>query len=100
MNLNNDMPIAKERIVHLLELYSSREATDAEEQELFQWLNENDNQHTVSEHIHQLIQQFDRKELIPSVDWEFLYQEILEKTYTKDIEPFVSRRMLWPRIAV
>lgn len=94
------MPIAKERIVHLLELYSSREATDAEEQELFQWLNENDNQHTVSEHIHQLIQQFDRKELIPSVDWESLYQEILKKTYTKDIEPVVSRRMLWPRIAV
>jgi hypothetical protein len=57
------MQLTKERVLHLLELYSSRKATVIEEQELFQWLNTNEIQQPFRQHIQSLIHQFDEDEL-------------------------------------
>ncbi|HZE85896.1 MAG TPA: hypothetical protein VE035_16370, partial [Puia sp.] len=74
------MPANQERIAYLLEAYSSRKATDAEMQELFQWLEQHPHQQFVNKHIQRLMKDFDPREPLPSVDWGSLWQRILDGT--------------------
>jgi hypothetical protein len=92
------MQLTKERVLHLLELYSSRKATVIEEQELFQWLNTNEIQQPFQQHIQSLIHQFDEDELSPKIDWDSIYHQILQKTSEDNITFATSVKTIWPRL--
>jgi ferric-dicitrate binding protein FerR (iron transport regulator) len=94
------MPFSQERLAYLLELYSSRKATAAEEQELFALVKENDVEGPVIDHIRELITRSGHRELLPAVDWESVYRQIEEKTGAAEEEEtlIVPRRRIWPRI--
>lgn len=92
------MKLAKDKVLQLLELYSSRKATVAEEQELFQWLDANQIQQPFQQHIQSLIDQFDEDELSPNVDWDSIYHQILQKTSEDNITFTSSVKAIWPRL--
>jgi len=89
------MPFSKSRISYLLEAYSSRKATHEEEQELFGWLAKG-NEQPIKKHIEKLVSRYNSNELVPSVDWEHLYQRVMEEKNNHYIEPLV-RKIGWAR---
>jgi transmembrane sensor len=93
------MPFARERLAFLLEAYCNRKTTEAEEEELFSLIKEDyPAEQSVHEHLEQLIEQFNTRELVPAVNWEHVYQQIQEKTMG-DAAPVISRRRIpWFRI--
>ena len=93
-------PFSPERLAWLLEAYCNRQTTEAEEQELFALIKENNlPEQPVHEHIQQLIEQFDTRELIPAVNWEHVYQQIQEKAMAKEDLLATRRRIPWFRIS-
>lgn len=92
------MKLTKDKVLQLLELYSSRKATVAEEQDLFQWLDANQIQQPFQQHIQSLIHQFDEDELSPNVDWDSIYHQILQKTSEDNITFTSNVKAIWPRL--
>ena len=74
------MSLSGERILYLLNAYSSDRAVEAEEQELFAWVNESSNHELLQEHIQKLIEQHNSGEPIRSVNWEHLCEQIFDKS--------------------
>jgi len=91
------MALSKNRISYLLEAYSSRKATREEEQELFAWL-EKGKDRPVKKHVEELVAHYNSNELVPSVDWEHLYQKIIEQKNARDIQS-AGRPIAWTRWA-
>ena len=91
------MALSKNRISYLLEAYSSRKATREEEQELFAWL-ERGKDRPVKKHVEELVARYNSNELVPSVDWEHLYQKIIEEKNARDIQS-AGRPIRWTRWA-
>lgn len=90
------MSLSKERILYLLDAYSSDRAVEAEEQELFAWVNENRSDELLQEHIQKLIEQYNSEEPVYSVDWARLREQILNKTITQKPSS-VGPRISWLR---
>lgn len=91
------MALSKNRISYLLEAYSARKATREEEQELFAWL-EKGKDRPVKKHLEELVAHYNSNELVPSVDWEHLYQKIIEEKNARDIQS-AGRPIRWTRWA-
>ena len=91
------MAFSKSRISYLLEAYSSCKATGEEEQELFVWLAKG-NELPIKKHIEKLVSRYNSNELVPSVDWEHLYQRVMEEKNNRGIQPLV-RKIGWIRWA-
>jgi ferric-dicitrate binding protein FerR (iron transport regulator) len=89
------MALSKNRISYLLEAYSSRKATQEEEQELFAWLAKGKDQ-PIKKHVEELVYHYNSNELVPSVDWEHLYQKIMEEKNAHDIQS-AGRQTGWIR---
>lgn len=90
------MDLSKERIVYLLKAYSNNTATEDEEQELFSWVNESDYHIPLQQHIATLTGQYNSHEELPLVDWEHLYDQILDKALIKQHHR-VPRPIVWLR---
>lgn len=70
--------MSEERIYYLLNAYTNKTATYAEEQELLQWAATTNNNIILKKYIHHLIEtQTDEK--FPEVNWENLYDQILQQ---------------------
>jgi len=91
------MALSKKRISYLLKAYSERKATKEEEQKLFDWLAKG-NEQPIKKHIEKLVTGYNSNEQLPSVDWELLYQRIMEEKNTRNMQPVV-RKMAWTRWA-
>jgi transmembrane sensor len=91
------MEFSKNRIAYLLEAFSQLKATNEEELELFDWVAQG-NEQPIKEHIEKLVSGYKSNDLVPCVDWEHLYQRIMEESNTRNIQPMV-RKMLWTRWA-
>ncbi|MEO6452535.1 MAG: FecR domain-containing protein [Ginsengibacter sp.] len=87
------MIISKERILYLLNAYSNNKILEAEEKELFTWVNEENNYNLLQQHIQKLIEDYDSREPVPAVDWENLYVQILDKSVTQN--PSSVIRPIW-----
>ncbi|OJY81702.1 MAG: hypothetical protein BGP14_02685 [Sphingobacteriales bacterium 44-15] len=87
-----NMKLSEDRVVYLLEVYSEGKATAEEEQELFNWVAKGEEK-PVKEHIEKLVSSYSSGEAVLPVDWEQLYQRIVEEKSTKNI-PLV-RRIMW-----
>lgn len=93
------MRIPQGRISYLLGVYSSGKATAEEDCELFNWVTKGD-QKPIKKHIEKLASSYNSSnETVPPVNWEQLYQQIVEEKNTKNIQP-VIRKMTWIRWAV
>ncbi|MBL7737089.1 MAG: FecR domain-containing protein [Chitinophagaceae bacterium] len=91
------MKLSGNRAAYLLEVYSAGKATAEEEQELFSWVTEG-NEQPVKEHIEKLASSYRSDEAALRVDWEQLYQRIIEEKNTIDRQPGI-RKMAWMRWA-
>ncbi|MEP7143694.1 MAG: FecR domain-containing protein [Ferruginibacter sp.] len=88
------MLLSKERIIYLLNTWSNDEATEAEQQELFAWVRESGNEALLLMHIQKLIEQHNPIDQIHPVDWDLLYEQVLNKCITpKQHSPV--RRISW-----
>jgi transmembrane sensor len=88
------MSPSKERILYLLNAYSSDSAVEAEEEELFAWVNESRNHELLQQHIQKLIDQDNSEEPIHSVNWEHLCEQILDKSFIHK-QHSVIRKFSW-----
>jgi transmembrane sensor len=90
------MTLSRERILYLLNAYSSDRCVESEEQELFAWVNESSNHELLQQHIQKLIEQYNAEEPIRSVDWEHLCEQILHNSINEQPHTVV-RQMPWLR---
>jgi transmembrane sensor len=81
---------SKERIKYLLRMWTSRKATPAEVNELFDWISETKDEAPVQTHIQQLVEEYQPGELMPAVQWESIYQKILDGRKTEE-QPIIRR---------
>jgi len=90
------MLLSKERLLYLLNAWSDGKATGMEEQELFAWVNESGNHEFLLQHIEKLVGQYNPKEKedIAPVNWEHLYEQIIDKCVTPR-QHVLLRKMSW-----
>ena len=94
------MPFSRKRLDFLLDAYCNRKTTEAEEEELFSLIKQNSPaEEAVHEHIQQLIEQFDTRELVPSVNWENVYHQVHQKAVAADAPLLPRRRIPWFRVS-
>lgn len=91
------MALSKKRISYLLGVYSNRKAKPSEEEELFEWVKRG-NERPVKKHIEKLVSDHNLNQLVPSVDWERMYERIIEEKDSRDVQP-KERKMTWVRWA-
>ena len=91
------MRISNSRISYLLKVYSDGKATIEEEQELFKRVAKG-KEKSVKKHIEELVSSYNSNEVVPKVDWEQLYQNIIEEKNNQNFQS-VLRKMIWPRWA-
>jgi len=87
------MALAKKRISYLLKVYSNRKATREEVDELFEWVKKG-KEKPLKKHIEKLVSEYDLNELVPAVEWDKMYQRILEEKERLDAQPKL-RKMSW-----
>ncbi|MEO9020956.1 MAG: FecR domain-containing protein [Ginsengibacter sp.] len=87
------MKVSKSRISYLLKAYSDGEASEGEEQELFDWVAKGD-EIPIKKHIEKLVASYNSRTATPIVDWEKLYNNIVEEKNNRNTEPVV-RKMIW-----
>ena len=92
------MGVSKSRISYLLKVYSDGKATNEEEQDLFKLVAGGGNETPIKKHIDELVSSYNSNEVVPTVDWDHLYQNIIEEKNNRNIQP-VLRNMIWPRWA-
>jgi ferric-dicitrate binding protein FerR (iron transport regulator) len=91
------MALSKNRISYLLEVYSNRKATPSEEEELFEWVKKG-NEQPIKKHIEKLVSDYNLNQLVPAVEWERMYERIMEEKDSRDVQPKL-RKMTWVRWA-
>jgi transmembrane sensor len=92
-----NMALSKNRISYLLEVYTSRKATNAEEEELFEWVKKG-NEQPIKKHIEKLVSDYNLNELVPAVQWERMYERIMEEKDSPGVQP-KARKVTWIRWA-
>ena len=87
------MALAKKRISYLLKVYSNRKATREEVDELFEWVKKG-KEKPLKKHIEKLVSEYNLNELVPAVEWDKMYERILEEKERLDAQPKL-RKMSW-----
>lgn len=95
--IKHNMALSKNRISYLLEVYSSRRATPSEEEELFEWVKKG-NERPIKKHIEKLVTDHNFNQLVPSVEWDRMYERIMEEKDSRDVQPTLRKRT-WVRWA-
>jgi transmembrane sensor len=97
--LKINMKISKNRISHLLKVYSEGRATKAEEQNLFEWVASRGKEVPIKKHIDELVSSYNPDQVLPTVDWEHLYKNIIETKNSRNSQPAILRKITWRRWA-
>lgn len=92
------MAFSSDRIFYLLHNYVNSKATYEEEQELYRWVLEEDEQR-VKDYVQKLLITENNDASIPTVDWEGLYERIIQEKNELDHQPLV-RSIKFSRWAV
>lgn len=92
------MRISKDRVSYLLNVYSDGKSTPEEEQELFKWVAQEGRNAPIKKHIDELISSYNSNEEIPTVNWEHLYENILEEKNNQSSQPALLKK-IWLRWA-
>lgn len=76
-----------------MEVYSNRKATREEMYELFEWV-KNGREKPLKKHIEKLVYEYDLNELMPAVEWDKMYERILQEKDSSGVQPKL-RKMSW-----
>ncbi|MGN6297246.1 MAG: FecR family protein [Ginsengibacter sp.] len=87
------MALSQKRISYLLEVYSNRKASREEMDELFEWVKKG-RKKPLKKHIEKLVSEYDLNELLPAVEWDKMYEQILQEKDSSGAEPNL-RKMSW-----
>lgn len=87
------MALSQKRISYLLEVYSNRKASREEMDELFEWVKKG-RKKPLKKHIEKLVSEYDSNELLPAVEWDKMYEQILQEKDSSGAEPNL-RKMSW-----
>lgn len=93
------MRISKSRISYLLKVYSDGKATKMELSELFKCLARGGKEAPIKKHIEELVSSYNCDEILPTVDWNDLYQNIIEEKNRRNSQQAVLSKITWPRWA-
>lgn len=79
------MSLTREEIFHLLDVYTAKEISPAQEQVLFQWLSDNSESDELREYIKETWKQNQDSPKAQDVDWKAMYQRIVgaQEMYTE-----------------
>ncbi|MEO8583649.1 MAG: FecR domain-containing protein [Flavitalea sp.] len=89
---------SQERILELLHLFTSGQASHNDEQELFRIMEIEKNEVLIKDHIKKLLCEYQPDDQVPAANVERMYHEILGEINNPDIRPVV-RKMVWSRWA-
>jgi len=92
------MPLPEERIMYLLEAFTSKTATQQEEDELMQWVEEARENSELKDYMQKLWNGYQPGTDFNQVDWETMYQNIMQKEKVYSIAP-KRRSFAWTRVA-
>ena len=87
------MALSQKRISYLLEVYSNRKASREEMDELFEWVKKG-REKPLKKHIKKLVSEYDLNELLPAVEWDKMYERILQEKDSSGVQPKL-RKMSW-----
>lgn len=76
-----------------MEVYSNRKASREEMDELFEWVKKG-RKKPLKKHIEKLVSEYDLNELLPAVEWDKMYEQILQEKDSSGAEPNL-RKMSW-----
>ncbi len=93
------MRISENRISYLLKVYSDGRAAKEEERELFKWVASRGKEAPIKKHIEELLSSYNPNDVLPTVDWERLYKNIIEEKNSGNFQPAILRKITWPRWA-
>ncbi|MBN9383777.1 MAG: DUF4974 domain-containing protein [Chitinophagaceae bacterium] len=94
------MSLPKERIIYLLEAYTSQRATAQEEQELMEWMQEAQENSELQIYVQNLWDQYRPQTDFSNVNWDGMFDRITQNNKVFSIAPEPkTRHIRWPRIA-
>jgi transmembrane sensor len=94
------MLLPNERIAYLLEAYTAKKATAAEEHELMEWLQEAQDDAALKKYIENLWNNHQAGSEANAVDWDSMFNRVLQGDKVYSIAPPAKiKRANWPRIA-
>jgi ferric-dicitrate binding protein FerR (iron transport regulator) len=100
--------LSKDRIIYLLDVYTSRKATGLEEQEFMEWMQDAQEDSELKSYVENVWNEYkDRKEFT-KVNWDEMFDRVIESETANvvQMEPQItsgrphSKKIIWYRIAV
>lgn len=89
------MQLSRERIIYLLEAWTAESATEVEIAELQAWVASAPDDLLVQDYIEKLVTTHDAGKIpLPHVNWEQLYQQILDNREQVIVRPFSYRKWI------
>lgn len=94
------MPLPNERIAFLLEAYTSQKATAQEEQELFEWMQEAQEDSELKTYIQRLWDQHQTATDFNHVNWDGMFDQVVNGGKVVSMAPAPKqKRLRWLRLA-
>ncbi|MCD2425652.1 FecR domain-containing protein [Niabella pedocola] len=94
------MPLSRERIIFLLEAYTSQKATSQEEKELWDWVQHAQEDIVLRDYVHKLWNGQPPDQTFNQVDWDRMFDAIVSRN---EMVPTIPRRkrlfMRWHQVA-
>ena len=88
------MSRSKNRIQDLLKIFTNGQATDEEEQELFNLIKIEKHEAIIKNHIKKLLSEHKSNDEVPVADWELLYKKINKEKHKEHTDSKI-RRISW-----
>jgi|SRR5665213_584716 len=88
----------RNRIIDLLKIYTEGRAIPRDEQELFDLIEIKRDEEIIKRHIKKLLSEQKSNDHVPAVEWERLFQKIVEEKNYRPNDP-VIRKISWTRLA-
>src|SRR5690606_13375554 len=86
--------MSNDRLKYLIEQYVSNSSSPEEIQELFNWIKKSNDDVLIKAKIEELFSSYDNKEVLPDVDWESVYLNIIS---APDLR---KKTRILPRVAI
>lgn len=94
------MPLSRERIIYLLEAYTSQKATSQEEEELWDWVQHSQEDTVLKDYVHELWNGQQPAQTFNQVDWDRIFDTIVSRGEVMHPTPRGKRLfMRWHQVA-
>ncbi|WP_300598909.1 FecR domain-containing protein [Niabella sp.] len=94
------MPLSRERIIYLLEAYTSQKATSQEEEELWDWMQHAQEDVLLKDYVHTLWNGHQPDQTFSEVDWDRIFNAIVSRNETMQPIPRGKRLFMhWYQVA-